>query len=118
MKKKDIKLKDAEEVKDLFFQLDKEELIKYGGKDAGVLKRFMKEFFHFGELKKMGFFKPEWKNDYYSQAKRVCEFYGFETVFEYGAREIRCHLTFSDKRMNSIRPDDEPFITVFPSIYD
>lgn len=89
-----------------------EELIGYGGKDPGVLKRFMKEFFPFSPLVKAGFFKPEMKNDYYAQAKRICKFFHYETVFEYGAKEISCHISFANPK-----PDD-PFITVIPSIYD
>jgi hypothetical protein len=91
-----------------------EELIGYGGKDPGVLKRFMKEFFPFGALKKEGFFKPEMKDDYYAQAKRVCVWFGYETVFEYGAKEIECHITYAKGH----RPEGEPFVTVIPSIYD
>ena len=55
-----------------------------------VLERFMKEFFHFPSLCKAGFFKPEMKKDYKAQAERVCRFFGFKTVYEYGvsARHI------------------------------
>jgi len=53
------------------------------------------------------------KGDYEAQAKRVCDFFGFKTVYEYGAEEIRCHISYGGKR-----PPDEPFITVIPSIYD
>lgn len=84
-----------------------------GGSDAGVLERFMKEFFPFIQMKKIGFFKKEIKGDYYVQAKRVCDYFGYKSVFEYGAKEIKCHLTFAGER-----PPDEPFVTVIPSIYD
>jgi len=87
-------------------------LLAAGGSDAGVLKRFMMEFFPFTELKKAGFFTKEMKGDYYSQAKKVCFFFGYKSVFEYGAKEIRCHLSYK-------RPEnDKEFITVIPSIYD
>lgn len=85
-----------------------------GGSDPGVLERFMKEFFPFNELKKIGFFTKEMKGDYPAQAKRVCDFFGYKSVFEYGAKEIRCHLSYADGK----RPPDEPFVTVKPSIYD
>lgn len=49
-----------------------------------VLKRFMKEFFHFPTLCKAGFFTKEMKGDYKAQAERVCKFFGYETVYEYG----------------------------------
>jgi len=52
-------------------------------KDA-VLKRFMKEFFHFPTLCKAGFFTKEMKGDYKAQAERVCKFFGYKTVYEYG----------------------------------
>lgn len=77
-----------------------------------VLERFMKEFFHFPTLCKAGFFTKEMKGDYKAQAARVCDHFGYETVYEYGSKEIRCHIT-TDKR-----DPDEPFITVIQSIYD
>lgn len=49
-----------------------------------ILKRFMKEFFHFPSLCKVGFFKKEMKHDYKAQAERVCKFFGFKSVYEYG----------------------------------
>lgn len=49
-----------------------------------VLKNFMLEFFDFKELCKVGFFKKEWKHDYKAQADRVCQFFGYKSVFEYG----------------------------------
>jgi len=82
--------------------------------DSGVLERFMREFFPFSEFKKIGFFTKEMKGDYKAQAKRVCTFFGYESVYEYGAHEMRCHLSYADYKT---RPD-EPFLTVIPSIYD
>lgn len=49
-----------------------------------VLERFMKEFFDFNGLCKAGFFTKEMKGDYNAQAERVCKFFGFKTVYEYG----------------------------------
>jgi hypothetical protein len=80
---------------------------------AEVLERFMKEFFPFSEFVKIGFFTKEMKGDYEAQAKRVCKYFGFKTVYEYGATETSCHLTFVGKR-----PPEEPFVTVIPSIYE
>lgn len=48
-----------------------------------VLKRFMKEFFHFPTLCKVGFFTKEMKDDYKAQAERVCKRFGFDSVYEY-----------------------------------
>ena len=77
---------------------------------AGVQKRFMQEFFPFGPLLKSGFFTKEMKGDYEAQAARVCQFFGYKTVYEYGAEEASCHLS-------KVKPEG-PFITVIPSIYD
>lgn len=80
--------------------------------DAGVLRRFMQEFFPFSDFKKIGFFTKEMKGDYEAQAKRVCDFFGYKTVYEYGAKEVSCHISY-------INPEpDQPFLTVIPSIYD
>lgn len=85
---------------------------KWVAEDKEVLKRFMKEFFPYTEFKKFGLFTKEMRGDYQAQADRICEWFGIETVYEYGAREIRCHITHVD-------PDpSEPFVTVIPSIYD
>lgn len=85
-----------------------------GGSDAGVLKRFMIDFFPFTELCEAVFFTKEMKGDYYAQAKRVCDFFGYKSVFEYGAEEIRCHLSYVGERPGN----DKEFISVIPSIYD
>lgn len=78
-----------------------------------VLERFMKEFFPYKEFKKAGIFTKEMRNDYKAQAKWVCDHFGYKTVYEYGAKEIRCHISYAGKR-----PPDEPFVTVIPSIYE
>lgn len=80
--------------------MDKENL-QYGGNDADVLARFMKEFFPFQELCKAGFFAKEIKGDYYAQAKRVCDFFGYNSVFEYGAAEVECHISYTGDRPES-----------------
>lgn len=77
-----------------------------------VLERFMKEFFPYRPLKKAGFFTKEMRGDYKAQAKRVCDFFGYETVYEYRSQETRCHMTMVGDRGN------EPFVSVLPSIYD
>ena len=72
-----------------------------------TLKNFMEEFFDFDCLLKSGFYKPEMRGDYQAQAKRVCEFFGFKTVYEYGAIEVTCHIT----------DGKEPFVTKVKNIY-
>lgn len=79
---------------------------------AGVLKRFMQEFFPFKEFMKAGIFTKEMKGDYKAQSERVCKFFGYKTVYEYGAKEIRAHLSLVNPK------PDEPFITVVQSIYE
>jgi hypothetical protein len=76
-----------------------------------LLKAFIKEFFDFNSLCKIGLFTKEMKNDYKEQEKRICNFMGLESIYEYGAKEIRCHITESV-------PNNNPFITVIPSIYE
>lgn len=88
-----------------------------------VLERFMKEFFPFAALKKIGLFTKEMKGDYPAQAKRICTWLGYETIYEYRATEIRCHISYTDDEpLLSISPDgklkERPFITVIPSIYE
>jgi len=76
-----------------------------------VLKNFMEEFFDFDTLKKAGFYGKEIKRkDYKAQAARICHHFGYKTVYEYGATEVRCHITDGDT--------DKPFVTVVPSIYE
>jgi len=79
-----------------------------------VLERFMKEFFPYGPLQKAGFFTKEMRGDYKAQAARVCQWFGFKTVYEYRADELRCHLTYAD----NAHPANEGFVTVLPSIYE
>lgn len=82
----------------------------------------MKEFFPFSEFKKIGFFTKEMKGDYKAQAQRVCDFFGYETVFEYRATAMSCHISYAGQRPLSVNAKgelvEEPFITVFPGIYD
>lgn len=96
--------------------------VKYGGKDPKLLRRFLKEFFDYPTLRKAGFFTKEMRHDYYAQAERLCVFFGFESVFEYASKEIRCHITFGDPSnplgIGTYRPNNEPFISVMKSIYE
>lgn len=88
--------------------------IEYGGKNEGVLRRFLLEFFHYPSLRKAGFFTPEMKCDYYAQAERICERLGLNSIFEYRKEDSApCHLSYAGER-----PKGEPFVTVVTSIWD
>ena len=88
-----------------------------------VLERFMQEHFDFNSLCKAGFFNKGMRKDYQAQADRICSYFGFKTVFEYGTKEIRCHITYGDSvsGLGSERPlhisedgklAEDPFVTV------
>lgn len=96
-----------------------------------LLKNFMEEQFCFDGLVEIGFFKEEMRGDYKAQAERVCKFFGYKTVYEYGAKEFRAHVTYGDPEdisgIGTSRPlhvnhegklKEEPFITVISSIYE
>lgn len=76
-----------------------------------LLKSFLEEFFDFDSLCKAGLFSKEIKNDYQKQAEILCNFLGLKTIYEYGAKEIRCHIS-------EVYPSNKLFITVIPSIYE
>ena len=83
----------------------------------------MEEFFPFKELCEIGFFNKSMESDYEAQAARVCEFFGYESVYEYGKAEMRIHLSYAPgERPLHINPEGklekEPFVTVIPGIYD
>ncbi len=95
-----------------------------------LLKKYLKENFNIPELFKVGFFTKEMKNNPYLQAKRICDFFGFESVYEYGAFQYNCHITYGNPDdqtgIESIRPlsvnkkgtlISEPFVTVVESQY-
>ena len=88
-----------------------------------TLKNFMIEFFPFDEFKEIGFFTEQMRNDYQAQANRVCHFFGFKTPYEYSSKELRAHITYEKGKRplyvnENGRLKEEPFITVFSSIYD
>jgi Ran GTPase-activating protein (RanGAP) involved in mRNA processing and transport len=79
-----------------------------------LLKRFIKEFFPISELFKTGFFPKEIKGNYREMAKIICHHFGFETIYQYGAEEISCHISYEGNRPE----EDKDFITTIPSIYE
>ena len=90
--------------------------------NANLLKKFIKEQFPpFSQCVKMGLFTKEMKGDYEAQSKRICDFFGYESVFEYGAETVSCHLSMAEPEMFVNEKGElhqEPFITVFKSIYE
>lgn len=97
-----------------------------------LLKSFIKENFPpFSELVKIGFFTKEMRGDYKAQAERICKFFGYKTVYEYGSKSVTCHLTYASgldpAGLDSSRPLSvdqdgklrvEPFLTDIRSIYE
>ena|SRR5690606_22022850 len=66
--------------------------------DDRILKEFLDEHIPFYELRKAGFFPKEMKKtDIHGQAERICKWFGYKTVFEYGAKTIYSHLTYTDR---------------------
>lgn len=88
---------------------------------SNVLKCFLKDNFDFSGLKKSGFFPKEMKHtDYEGQAKKICEYFGLESIFDYGKHEIRCHISYAGERSSYVNDKGElkvtPFVeTIFPN---
>lgn len=91
--------------------------------DDKLLKSFLEEHFDFYALREIGFFKGIKKSDIHAQAERICRFFGYNTLYEYGAKETRAHLTYAEgKRPLHVNESgelkEEPFVTVFGGVYD
>jgi len=72
-----------------------------------ALKSFMKAHFDFSGLKQVGFFPKEMKHtDYEGQAKKICEYFGLESIYEYGKHEIRCHITYAENERKTFVDKD------------
>lgn len=76
-----------------------------------TLRNFMREFFPFTEFRKAGIFTKEMKGDYLAQSQKICHIFGYKTIYEYGAKEIRCHLSLSNPN------EKDTFITELKNIY-
>ena len=87
-----------------------------------TLKNFMLEQFDYDGLKECGLFEGIKRHEYQKQADRICKYFGFKTIFEYGSIEISAHLSFVGDRPLHINESgelkEEPFLTIIPSIYD
>lgn len=90
--------------------------------DQKILKDFIDDNFDIKSLIKVGFLKKELGKDYIAIADRICTFFGYKDIYEYGAVEIRAHLSYDGDRPKHIDENgelkEEPFITVIPSNYD
>lgn len=100
----------------------KKQTMKSNNEKDGLLKRFMKEHFPYGEFKKAGIFSKEMRYDYKLQAECICKYLGLKTIYEYGSEEICCHITYGENERplhinDKGKLKEEPFITVIPSIY-
>ena len=85
------------------------------------LKKFMENNFPFSEFKEIGIFTKEMKNDYEAQAEKVCKYFGFQSVYEYGAMEFNCHISYTDRPIHLNEEGilkQEPFITRITSDYE
>lgn len=77
------------------------------GNQDGVLERFMEEMFDLEMLTKIGLLTKEMKGNYPAQAERIRQFFGYESIYEYGAHTTRCHISYVNPQPG------QPFITEF-----
>jgi hypothetical protein len=86
-----------------------------------TLKNFMLEHFCFDTFKKWGVFGKDIKRkDYKKQAERLCHWFGYKNIYEYGTEEIRCHISYAEGQRPTWINDKgelktEPFVTVTKS---
>ena len=88
-----------------------------------TLKNFIEENFDFEELVKVGIFKKEMKGNYKIQANKICRYFGYKTIYEYGSKNISCHISYAkDERPLVVdkngRLRETPFVTEIKSIYE
>ena len=90
--------------------------------DPKILKDFINDNFDINTLIKVGFLKKKWGKDYLSIADRICTFFGYKEIYEYGSKEIRGHLSYDGDRPKHVNENgelkEEPLITVIQSKYD
>lgn len=93
-------------------------------KEDQILKDFLNEHIDFYGLRKLKFFPPDMKkSDIHGQAERICKFFGYKTVYEYGAKVIHAHISYADgHRPSWVNEQGEyeqaPFVEKFGGIYD
>jgi len=90
--------------------------------DKNILKKFIEDNFDIKTLVKIGFLKKEIKKDYIKIADRICTFFGYDEIYEYGKNEIRAHLSYAGDRPLHIDENgelkEEPLVTVIKSTWD
>lgn len=92
--------------------------------DDQLLKDFLNDHIDFYTLRKVGFFPKEMKKtDIHGQAERICKFFKYKTVYEYGAKVIHAHISYADgHRPSWVNEQGEyeqaPFVEKFGGIYD
>jgi len=90
--------------------------------DPKILKSFIDENFDIKGLVRVGFLGKEIKKDYLAIADRICTFFGYEEIYEYGKEIIVAHLSYDGDRPKHINSNgelkEEPFITIIPSSWD
>lgn len=92
-------------------------------KKDNLLQNFIEEHFDIDSLIIEGFIDRSKRYDYKAIEKRICDFFGIKSIYEYGAKELRAHISYDPgKRPLYINENgkliEEPFVTVIPSIYD
>ncbi len=79
-----------------------------------LLKEFMEENFDFDSLREVGLFDESIKReDYKSQARRICAFFGYDSIYQYGFKTVHAHISYSDDER-----DNKPFITEFKAWHE
>jgi hypothetical protein len=83
--------------------------------DFELQVKFLKEHFDFEELKKIGFYSKDIKKkDYQKQIDRICQYFGFESIFQYNFETTSAHLSYAKVK----RPKGEPFVTVIKAWHE
>ena len=77
------------------------------GEKFELQKKFLLEQFDYDELKKVGFFKDIKRKEYQKQIDKICYFFGYKTIFEFGWKTTYAHISYADDK----RPEGEPFLT-------
>lgn len=85
-----------------------------------ALRAFLEEHFDYSWLKKTGIYSKDLKrNDYEGQAKRLCEWWGLESIYDYGKNEVRCHINYAGPRPVTVNEKGElkptPFVEIINS---
>jgi hypothetical protein len=85
------------------------------GEKERLLKNFLLDQFDFKELKKVGFYNKDIKNnDYQKQAERICKYFGYETVYEYNFKTTYAHISY----VKGHEPQNQTFLTEFKAWHE